>query len=167
MTPDRPTRRSAYSAVGSLGPQPPDGETVFVAIDFAPNQLVASGFEWRDQDLAVVFDATMRVCPRDDRAVVPGGKAEDLLLIVTVNARPGPDFEHANHRRQRPTVESVFIALTDAETNETANHLEALVETREKGWHAHVMDERFWSADKRERVEQEVTVYPADDSAVF
>jgi hypothetical protein len=29
------------------------------------------------------------------------------------------------------------------------------------------MDERFWSADKRERVEQEVTVYPADDSAVF
>jgi hypothetical protein len=38
-----------------------------------------------------------------------------------------------------------------------------LIQTREKGWHAHVVDERSWSADERERVEHEVTVYRADD----
>jgi hypothetical protein len=57
----------------------------------------------------------------------------------------------------------VHLALTDAEAKELRDYLDALVKTREKGWHAHVMDERFWAADERERVECEVTIYRADD----
>ena len=37
------------------------------------------------------------------------------------------------------------------------------MKTREKGWHIHVTDERFWSADEHERVEREVSVYRSDD----
>ncbi len=60
-------------------------------------------------------------------------------------------------------LSAVYIALTDAEAKELRDSLNALIQTTEKGWHAHVMDERPWSVDERERVEHEVTVYRADD----
>jgi hypothetical protein len=57
----------------------------------------------------------------------------------------------------------VYLALTDGEAKELRDYLEQLVATSEKGWHAHVYDERFLSADESERVEREVTVCRADD----
>jgi hypothetical protein len=53
--------------------------------------------------------------------------------------------------------------LTDTEAKELRDYLNQLVTTSEKGWHAHVYDERFLSADESERVEREVTVHRADD----
>jgi hypothetical protein len=61
-------------------------------------------------------------------------------------------------------LHGVYLALTDPEARELRDHLEELLETREKGWHAHVMDERFYSTDEAERTECEVTVYRADDA---
>jgi hypothetical protein len=58
----------------------------------------------------------------------------------------------------------VYLALTDAEARELRDGLDELLSTRENGWHVHVMDERFWSADESERVEREITVYRADDT---
>ncbi len=63
-------------------------------------------------------------------------------------------------------LDRVYLALNDAEAKELRDHLEELVKTSEKGWHAHVMDERFWSEDEGERVECEVTVYRADDEGM-
>jgi hypothetical protein len=60
-------------------------------------------------------------------------------------------------------LDRVFLALTDAEAKELRDGLDELVKTREKGWHVHVTDERFWSADEHERVEREVSVYRSDD----
>ena len=38
--------------------------------------------------------------------------------------------------------------------------------TDERGWRAHIKDERFWEADESRRVEQEVTIYRADDGGM-
>ena len=38
--------------------------------------------------------------------------------------------------------------------------------TDERGWHAHIGDERLWEADESRRVEQEVTIYRADDDGM-
>src|SRR5262249_37161139 len=59
-------------------------------------------------------------------------------------------------------LSGVYIALTDREAR-TAGLPSKLIQTTESGWHAHVIDERSWSADERERVEHEVTAYRADD----
>ena len=55
-------------------------------------------------------------------------------------------------------LDRVYLALTDSEAKELRDGLDELVKAREKGCHVHVMDERFWSADERERVEREVSV---------
>jgi hypothetical protein len=69
---------------------------------------------------------------------------------------------------QKNELDGVYLALTDAEARELRDGLNELLNARENGWHAHVMDERFWSADESERVEREITVYRADDTtAVF
>lgn len=48
-------------------------------------------------------------------------------------------------------LDCVYLAPTDTEAKELRDYLNQLV-TREKGWHAHVYDERFLSADESERV---------------
>ena len=69
---------------------------------------------------------------------------------------------------KRNELDGVYLSLTDAEARELRDGLNELLNTREEGWHAHVMDERFWSADESERIEREITVYRADDaSAAF
>ena len=69
---------------------------------------------------------------------------------------------------QRNELDSIYLALTDAEARELRDGLNELLNTREEGWHAHVMDERFGSADESKRIEREITVYRADDaSAAF
>lgn len=50
-------------------------------------------------------------------------------------------------------LNSVYLALSDAEANELAQALEDL-KSAERGWHAHVSDPAF---------EREVTVYREDD----
>jgi cellobiose-specific phosphotransferase system component IIA len=67
---------------------------------------------------------------------------------------------------QGNALSHIYVALTDAEAKELRDGLDELVKTREKGWHAHVMDERFWAADERDRIECEVTVYRADDETM-
>ena len=63
-------------------------------------------------------------------------------------------------------LHDVYLALTDPEARELRDHLEELLNTREKGWLAHTMDERFYSGNEVERVEREVTVYRADDTGM-
>jgi hypothetical protein len=61
---------------------------------------------------------------------------------------------------------AIYVALTDAEARELRDGLNGLLETTEAGWHVHVMDERFWEADARQRVENELTIYRADDESM-
>ena len=63
-------------------------------------------------------------------------------------------------------LSAIYIALTDAEARELRDALNELLETTEAGWHVHVMDERFWEADAAKQVENEVTVYRADDETM-
>jgi hypothetical protein len=65
---------------------------------------------------------------------------------------------------KRNELDGIYLALTDAEARELRDGLDELLSTRENGWHAHVVDERSWSADESERVEREITVYRADDA---
>jgi hypothetical protein len=65
---------------------------------------------------------------------------------------------------QKNELDSVYLALTDAEARELRDGLDELLSARENGWHVHVRDERAWSADESERVEREITVYRADDA---
>jgi hypothetical protein len=65
---------------------------------------------------------------------------------------------------KRNELDGVYLALTDAEARELRDGLDELLNTRENGWHVHVADQRFWSADESERVEREITVYRADDT---
>jgi hypothetical protein len=65
-------------------------------------------------------------------------------------------------------LDTVYLALTDAEAKQLHDFLEQLMEPAEEGWHAHVMDDRFWAENDAERVEKEVTICRADDNtAVF
>lgn len=64
------------------------------------------------------------------------------------------------------TPSAIYVALTDAEARELRDGLNELLETTEVGWHVHVMDERFWEADAAKRVENELTVYRADDKSM-
>jgi hypothetical protein len=63
-------------------------------------------------------------------------------------------------------LSTIYIGLTDAEARELRDGLNELLETTEAGWHVHIVDERFWEADATERVENEVTVYRADDETM-
>jgi hypothetical protein len=63
--------------------------------------------------------------------------------------------EHGNE------LERVYLALTDAEAGELRDGLEQLLV--EKPFHAHVMDERFWSENEADRVEREIVIYRSDD----
>lgn len=58
-------------------------------------------------------------------------------------------------------LDRVYLALTDAEAKQLHDFLEQLMV--EKSFHAHVMDDRFWSESDADRVEKELTVYRADD----
>jgi len=80
--------------------------------------------------------------------------------------RKNPGVRIADEHGQ--PLNAVYIALTDAEAKQLHDYLEQLMEPAEKGFHAHVMDDRFWSENPAERVEREVTIYRADDdTAVF
>jgi hypothetical protein len=61
---------------------------------------------------------------------------------------------------------AIYVALTDAEARELRDGLNELLETTEAGWHVHVMDERFWESDAGKRVENELTIYRADDESM-
>jgi hypothetical protein len=61
---------------------------------------------------------------------------------------------------------AIYVALTDAEARGLRDGLNELLETTEPGWHVHVMDERFWEPDARQRVENELTFYRADDESM-
>jgi len=63
-------------------------------------------------------------------------------------------------------LSTIYIALTDSEARELRNGLNELLETVEPGWHIHIVDERFWATDAAERVENELTVYRADDGTM-
>ena len=69
-------------------------------------------------------------------------------------------MRYSKNPRPRPqTLPGGFAVAVDR----SDVRLDELVKTREKGWHIHVTDERFWSADEHERVEREVSVYRSDD----
>jgi hypothetical protein len=61
---------------------------------------------------------------------------------------------------------AIYIALTDAEARELRDGLNELLETTEAGWHVHVMDDRSWEPDATKRVENELTMYRADDESM-
>jgi hypothetical protein len=65
-------------------------------------------------------------------------------------------------------LNAVYLALTDFEARQLHDFLEQLMEPAEKGFHAHITDERFWVDSDAEQVEKEITIYRADDeTAVF
>ncbi len=61
-------------------------------------------------------------------------------------------------------LDQVYIALTDSEAKQLHDFLEQLMV--EKSFHAHVMDDRFWSDNDAERVEKELTICRVDDPSV-
>jgi hypothetical protein len=61
---------------------------------------------------------------------------------------------------------AIYVALSDAEARELRDGLNELLGTTEAGWHVHVVDERFWEPDTTKRVENEVTIYRADDESM-
>ena len=58
-------------------------------------------------------------------------------------------------------LDRVYVALTDTEAKQLHDFLEQLMV--EEAFHAHVVDDRFWSDNEAERVETELTIYRADD----
>jgi hypothetical protein len=66
--------------------------------------------------------------------------------------------EHGNQ------LDRVYIALTDSEAKQLHDFLEQLMV--EKPFHAHVMDDRFWTTNEAEHVEKEVVISRADDPDV-
>jgi hypothetical protein len=53
-------------------------------------------------------------------------------------------------------LDCVYVALTDSEPKQLHDFLEQLM--AEKSFHAHVMDNRFWSDRDDERVERELAI---------
>jgi hypothetical protein len=61
----------------------------------------------------------------------------------------------------RKQLDRVYIALTDSEAKQLHDFLEQLMV--ERPFHAHVMDDRFWSENEAERVERQLVIYRSDD----
>ena len=58
-------------------------------------------------------------------------------------------------------LDTVYVALADVEAKQLISDLQELLETREKGWHAHLMEGNGLDPDTM--LETELTVYRADD----
>jgi hypothetical protein len=124
-----------------------------------PRGALADGFDFNDENLNMSALAILQPASR------PPAHAWAGVRECQPSDKP-PRGDTAEMRiaddKGKP-LDGVYLALADVEAKELRDCLEELVKTSEKGWHAHVMDERYVRSEDSERVEREVTVYRADD----